>query len=304
MTNVKAITSLDNARVKQIVKLRRSRQRKASGLFIAEGLREVSRALEAKLVPKAWFACPTLLDYSIDKVVSRFPWQANAQTVEGFEVSEKVLEKMAYRDDPEGLIAVFEQPTYCLNDLVMNPHHNGTHNESAQGSMWLIGVGLAKPGNLGAMARTAKAAGCAGMIAADAVVDPFNPNAIRASTGAVFSLPIVSAPASEVIHWLTTNNIRTYAAALTETAKPHTQVNWQGHVAIVIGAEDTGLNKQWIQAASNPDSQLTEHENSECGGVIQIPMAVSAQGAIDSLNASVAAGIVLFEAVRQRHRDD
>ncbi len=271
------ITSTDNPRVKAVLRLRDSRDRRESGLLIAEGFREVERALAAGLRPIEWYACAELLGFDIPTLLARLPWSKSAGDALGHDVSAAVLRKLAYRDDPEGVIAVFEQPRYSLATLP-NP---------ADG-LWLVGVGIEKPGNLGAMARTCAAAGAAGLLAADAPIDPFNPNAIRASTGAVFSLPVVSSTSDELLTWLISRRIRLFAAAIAPAATPYTQVDFDGRIAIVIGAEDEGLPDEWIDLARKTG-----------GDAVIVPMRTDR---VDSLNASVAAGVLLFEAVRQRER--
>ena len=160
------ITSVDNPRVKDVVRLRTGRERRRTGLFIAEGRREVERATAAGLNVVATYFVPTLIDWP-----------------DGDEVSERVLAKMAYRAEPEGVLAVVEVPR---RELPPN------------GTLYLAAVAIEKPGNLGAMARTAEAAGADALIVAEAQADPWNPNAIRASTGAVFTLPVVEATLDEV----------------------------------------------------------------------------------------------------------
>ena len=160
------ITSLDNPRVKEVVRLRAGRERRRSGLFIAEGPREVERARAAGLRIVATYFAPELLEWP-----------------DGEPVSARVLTKMAYRADPEGVLAVVEAPKREL---------------PRDGTLYLVAVGIEKPGNLGAMARSADAAGADALVVADAEADPWNPNAIRASTGAVFTLPVVMASLDEV----------------------------------------------------------------------------------------------------------
>lgn len=269
------ITSNDNPRIKAVLRLRESRDRRETGLFLAEGFREVERAMAAGLRLVEWYACEEQLGFDIAEMLRRLPWKKSQGDAAGFDVSSNVLKKLAYRDEPEGLIAVFEQPRWSLDAL-----------EVEADSLWLVGVGIEKPGNLGAMARTAAAAGAAGLIAADGPIDPFNPNAIRASTGAVFSLPVVSATSVELIEWFAAQRIRLFAAMLIEGAKPHTQVDLTGKVAIVIGAEDEGLPSHWSALAGKTG-----------GGPVIIPMQTDH---VDSLNASVAAGVLIFEAIRQR----
>lgn len=239
------ISSVDNPRVKDVVRLRRARERRRSGLFIAEGPREVERARSAGLTIVATYFAPTLLDWP-----------------EGEEVSERVLAKMAYRAEPEGVIAVVEAP----------------HRElPPNGSLYLVAVGIEKPGNLGAMARTADAAGVDALVVAETQADPWNPNAIRASTGAVFSLPIVEGTLDE-IRALPTRLI----AAAPDAPTAYTEVDLTARTTLAIGAEDVGLPDAWLEAADFS---------------VSIPLHAATT---DSLNAATAAAIILFEARRQR----
>jgi TrmH family RNA methyltransferase len=180
---------------------------------------------------------------------------------------------LAYRDEPEGLLGVFEAPRFSPTDLL-----------AGQNPLILVAVGTAKPGNLGAMVRTAAAAGATGVLAAGAMVDPFNPNAIRASTGAVFEVPVVHMPEADAIAWLQQHRIQ-ILAALVDGTDAYCEVEAAGPTAVVIGPEDSGLGPAWDAAA-------------RAGGAsVRIPMSTTA---VDSLNASVTAGILLFDAVRRR----
>jgi TrmH family RNA methyltransferase len=240
------ITSVDNPRVKDVLRLRKSRERKRARLFIAEGPREVERARAAGLNLVSTYYAPELLD-----------WPHG-----GEEVSERVLRKMAYRAEPEGVLAVVEIPQREL---------------PRDGSLFLVSVGIEKPGNLGAMARSADAAGADALLVADAEVDPWNPNAIRASTGAVFTLPVLETSLDEV----RALDARLVAAVVGAEAS-YADVDLAGPTALVVGAEDTGLDARWRDAADV---------------AVSIPM----RGRVaDSLNAANAAAILLFEAVRQR----
>jgi TrmH family RNA methyltransferase len=239
------ITSVDNARVKEVVRLRSGRERRRRGLFLAEGPREVERARAAGLrIVETYFA-PELLEWN-----------------EGEPVSERVLAKMAYRAEPEGVVAVVEAPERGL---------------PPEGSLYLVAVGIEKPGNLGAMARSAEAAGADALVVAAARADVWNPNTIRASTGAVFTLPVVEASLEDVAAL----PVAIVAADVSATTR-YTAADLARPVAVVVGAEDAGLATPWLDAADVR---------------VSIPLA---GGTTDSLNAATAAAIILFEAVRQR----
>ena len=235
---------MDNQRVKDVLRLRKSRERKRSGLFVAEGPREVERARAAGLRIVETYYSPATIDWG-----------------EGETVSDRVLAKMAYRDEPEGVLAVVEAPAWNL---------------PRNGRLYLVAVGVEKPGNLGAMARSAEVAGADALIVAEAKADLWNPNAIRASTGAVFTLPIVEATLGEIAGL----GVTIVAAAVNAKTR-YTDADLGGPVAIVVGAEDRGLGARWLGAAD-----------------VQVAIPVSGNG-VDSLNAATAAAILLFEAVRQ-----
>ncbi len=259
------LTSVSNPRVKAVVRLRESRERRATGLFIAEGRREVTRAAAAGLRVREVYFSPELLgDGPGDEA-----WPVGGGR---FEVTPEVFRKMAYVREPEGVLAVFERPTWDASVLP----------EAGEASLVLVAVGTEKPGNLGAMVRTAEAAGCAAVIAAGAPVDGFNPNAIRTSTGAVFTTPLLELGEAEAIGLLRERGYRLAAAIVGPGTVPHVAADFRGRVAIVIGPEDAGLSQRWAEAADVR---------------VGIPMAGRS---VDSLNASNAAAVLLFEAVRQR----
>jgi RNA methyltransferase, TrmH family len=245
------ITSVDNPRVKEVLRLRRSRERRLTGLFVVEGTREVERARAAGLRFRAEYAAPELL-----------PTIKTAHHPGAEEVSARVLRHMAYRSEPEGVLAVVEAPT---------------HELSANATLVLVAVGVEKPGNLGAMARSAEAAGADALLVADGSFDPWNPNAVRASTGAVFTLPILPAGLDE-IRALPIRRV----AAVVGAATPYDSVDLRPPTALIVGAEDSGLDDRWQAAADD---------------TVSIPVSGRT---VDSLNASAAATVLLFEAVRQR----
>jgi TrmH family RNA methyltransferase len=244
------ITSTENVRVKEVLRLRKARERRRDGLLVAEGRREVERAFAAGLVARAVYLAPELLP----------DWECPGVAIE--EVGARVLAKMAYRAEPEGVLAVFEAPTHAL------PH---------DATLLLVAVEIEKPGNLGAMARTAAAAGADALLVAGSASDPWNPNAIRASTGAVFTLPIVDVTLEDV-----TALPHQKVAAVVGAPTTYTDADLTRPTALLVGAEDVGLDARWCEAS---DMQVA------------IPMHASAT---DSLNTAASAAILLFEAVRQR----
>lgn len=240
------ISSTDNARVKRVAELRSSRERRRRGLFVAEGRREVERALAAGLVAAELYHAPALLD-----------WPGAVA------VSERVLAKMTYRAKPEGVVAVFEAPRRAL---------------PRDGSLYLVSVGVEKPGNLGALARSAEAAGAEALLVAEGQADPFNPNAIRASTGAVFTLPVLETTLEQVAAL----GVALVAAVVAAPLR-YSDADLTRPVAFAVGAEDRGLPPRWREAA-----ELS----------VSIPLRPGATS--ESLNVAVAASLLLFEAVRQR----
>ena len=262
------ITSPQNPRVKALVKLRDHRGRRKAGLFIAEGGRAVIRAIDAGLRIESVWVCHELLGSD-----DGLPFSTEAEVVV---VSPSVFKKIAYVRDPEGILAVCEPPSWSLEQLPQ---------AGPSGVLDLVAVGTEKPGNLGAMVRTADLAGCRSVIAAGTPIDAMNPNAIRASTGAVFTVPTIGLSVEETLAHLIENNIRILAAVVDGEVE-HTEADYAGPCAIVIGPEDQGLGKPWHAAAQQTKGQTVR---------------IATQGrSADSLNASVAAGVLLFEAVRQR----
>ncbi len=275
MLDPKPITSAANPRIKSAVKLRKSRDRRRIGLFIAEGPREVSRAIAAGLELIEVFYCPDIMaDYDTRAALNGMDDQTPT-----FTVTKTLIKMLAYRDDPEGLIAVVRQPTWALDELpVPEVQANG-----GGAPLYLIAVGTQKPGNLGAMTRTAEAAGCKAVLACGDSVDAFNPNAIRASTCAVFTLPVIHMTDDQAVTHLRDQGIRIAATTPDPDGKSlYTDADLTGPLAIVIGPEDTGLTDAWLNAA---DQRLS------------IP---TLGNTVDSLNAANAAAVILFEAVRQR----
>jgi len=271
--SVTRITSLNNPRIKNVVRLNNRRQRDARSLTIVEGQREAARALHAGVVPQEAYICPELVAKSDDGNVSgSLQHLAQAGATQLFEVTSPVFEKMAYRGGSGGLLLVIPYLNYTLDDL------NGTKIP------FLVVIdGAEKPGNLGAILRTADAAGVDGLIFTGdeaAGTDIHNPNVIRASLGAIFTVPVIPATASEAITWLRDQGIR-IVATTPEADEAYTAVSLTGPIAIVLGSEAFGLGNNWLQSADLK---------------VRIPM----QGVVDSLNLSVSTALLLYEVVRQR----
>lgn len=258
------LTSASNPRIKTVARLRRRKPRRGEKLFVAEGRREVTRAIEAGLIVQDVYFSPELLGRAIDLDVDIPP----------VEVAPDVFAKMTYRRDPEGILAVVEEPHWSLDQLP----------QVSDKTLYLVAVGTEKPGNLGAMVRTAQATGCDAVLSAEMpgiTVDVFNPNAIRASTCAVFSLPTISSDEATVLDYLTSRRINLVAA--TPSGKvAYTDADWSRPLAVVIGPEDRGLSESWLSAASQR---------------VSIPVK---SGLVDSLNASNAAAVLLYEAIRHQ----
>ena len=253
MSVVVDISSPSNPRVKAVARLRDRRERDAGGVFVVEGERDVGRAFDAGLNCLDLFAMP---DADVDDATT---------------VSREAMARMSYRQSPPPVLAVFATPDRTLDDLP----------PPRAGDLYVIAVGTQKPGNLGAMARTAAAAGCRGLVAAGADVDVWNPNAVRNSGGAVFALPCIAAGDEEARRWLADHAVTTLATVV-EGAEPlWSLITPPDATAVVIGPEHEGLPSDWSNA---------------CDLSTTVPLAASP---VDSLNASVTLGVVLFEMRRR-----
>lgn len=261
------ITSPSNPRLKNLTALRRRRSREESGLTLIEGFEELSLALEAGVLPRAVYYCPELMldpDAQLDVVSG-----VAAQGGDTIQLGRGAFEKVAYREGPDGFLAVVESVTRTCADLEVGPD-----------ALVLLCQGVEKPGNLGAMLRTADAAGVEAVIAADPVTDWGNPNLVRASKGTVFSVPVASDNTAATIDWLSGQGIA-LVATTPDTDVDYTEVDYTGPVAIAVGAEKYGLTDEVLAAAAHR---------------VRIPMA----GRANSLNVATSAAIVIYEAVRQR----
>ncbi|MEM7682267.1 MAG: RNA methyltransferase [Planctomycetota bacterium] len=269
------VTSHDNPTLKRLRKLRKSRERRKQGVLIAEGRREVQRAQAAGLRCELLVTCPPLLGpHGLAEPDAESPG-----AVRWIEVPAGLFETVAYHDKPEGVLGVFAEPSVGLAELTAGRLEHGP-------PLVLIAVGAEKPGNLGAMVRSAEAAGAAAVLSVDGVVDPYNPNAIRNSTGAVFTTPVVACDTPAALGWARAQGLTLVASLASDDARSNAQACWSadlsGPLAIVVGPEAKGLPDDWAQAS---DLAVT------------IP---TLGRTVDSLNASVAAAVLLFEARRQR----
>ena len=266
------IESLQNAKIKRVVKLRNRRQRDKERVFIIEGYRELERATEVSFPIQEIYFCPELyLGENETKLIERVR-EASPEKVYVQEVSRQVFEKMAYRDRPEGLLAIARQPEWTLDSLaVRNPGEN---------ELYLVAVSIEKPGNLGTMLRCADACGAQGVIVCDRCTDLFNPNVVRASTGTLFTVPIAEGSSEEVMQWLKSRNVRVLSTSPDATSV-YTEADLATSCALVLGSEQYGLDEYWLSQANE---------------LLQIPM----EGRADSLNVAMATTVVMFEAMRQR----
>ena len=261
------ITSVQNPKVKQLVQLQqKSSERRKTGLFVVEGQRELGHCLDAGYEIDSVFYCPELLQATD----AGFAFRPSLFT--SFEVTPQVYEKIAYRGSTEGVLAVVRARPLRLEDLQLKEH-----------PLFVILERVEKPGNLGAVLRSADAAGADGVIICDPLTDLYNPNLIRSSIGAIFSVPCVACSSEECIAFLKEHTIQILTAQL-QDSRLYYDTDMRCGTAIVMGTESTGLTDIWRQAAD---------------AHIRIPML----GRLDSLNVSVSAAILLFEAVRQRESE-
>jgi len=262
------ITSPQNPRIRAVAALRDRRDREREGRIVIDGAREILRALRAGIAVEQLFVCAALCRSDDSRAALD---EATQRGVQRIDVGERAFEKIAFGERAEGLVAVARPPAITLDALRL-----------PDDTLVVVLEGVEKPGNLGAILRSADGAGADALIVADGGTDLFNPNAIRASVGTIFSVPLASAPTGEVITWLRAHGIR-IAAARVDASRPYTQADLTGPVAIVLGSEAEGLSEAWTADGIEG---------------VRLPM----HGIADSLNVSVAAAVLLYEARRQRDR--
>ena len=266
MSTVQTISSLQNPRVKLAVRLRRRAHRNEEGLLLVEGYRELHRAIENGWRPEVVFYCPELyLGTNEPDLVSRCA-DAGAEMLS---CTGQVLRKMAYRERPEGLLAIGPPCVRPLQEIRLSEH-----------PLIVIAEAIEKPGNLGTMLRTADAAGADAVVVCDGCTDLGNPNVVRASIGTLFSVPVAESTYEETHGWLERHAIRPFAAS-PDADRLYYEANYKAGTAFIMGTEQVGLSDRWLSGA---DSR------------VRIPML----GQADSLNVAAATTILLYEAVRQR----
>lgn len=259
------ITSTGNPRIKGIINLEKKREREKQGLFLIEGQKECRLALRSGYTASELYYCPEIFPtIQIEKFIHETHYAGMV-----YEVTPEVYARIAYRESTEGICVVASTRSLALENLLL-----------PENPLLIVIEAIEKPGNIGAILRTADAAGAHGVIVCDPLTDLYNPNVVRASRGCLFSVPTAVAKNSEALNFLHKNKIRTFAAAL-PAEKVHYQARFTLPSAIILGTESEGLSDFWLK---NTDE------------LIKIPM----KGEADSLNVSTSAAILIYEALRQR----
>jgi RNA methyltransferase, TrmH family len=255
------ITSFQNIVVKKAQALREARERREQGMTIIDGAREIKRAFEAGIIMERVFYVKGQHEALLKQIESK--------KVESVEVSSQVMEKLAYGERHEGIIALAKIPLLALKDLKLSKE-----------PLVVVLESLEKPGNLGAVLRTCDGVGVEAVLVCDPKTDVYNPNVIRSSTGVIFRIPVVCSNSQEIYTFLKSKKIK-ICASQPSAQKLYTQINFKGAWALVLGSEDQGLSDSWPALADMS---------------VKIPM----KGLADSLNVSISAAIILYEALRQR----
>ena len=265
---IKEISSPNNELIKDIAQLlEKSRVRKKKGLFVIEGLREILLAIEGGYELEKILFCEEIFSSSDLDHILDLRKKLNFELIK---ISLRVYQKLAHRKKTEGILSVSRSKSLDLKTIKLNLK-----------PLILVAEASEKPGNIGALLRTADAANLDAVIIANPKTDVYNPNIIRSGVGCVFTNQIATGTTDEIIEFLTENNVNIYAAALNENSINYTEPDFRESSAIVVGTEDKGLSERWLKESLEK---------------IIIPM----EGKIDSLNVSVSAAILIFEAKRQR----
>lgn len=263
-------SSLQNPKIKQLVRLRDRSERNQTGKFLIEGYRETLRAVEAGHPIESIFVCPELfLGANEQTLIARIARQGGKV----WYCTESVFRKISYRDRPDGLLCLAPQQHLTLADLEKKLEKKGV-------PFLVVAEAIEKPGNLGTILRSSDAVGLDGLIVCDRCTDIHNPNVVRASVGTLFTVPVVEAEGEETLQWMRKKGI-SILAATPSAEREFTDVDMTGPLAIAVGTEQLGLSERWMQQA---DLQ------------VRIPMC----GVADSLNVAMATTLLLYEALRQR----
>ena len=264
--NVSHIASASNSRIKDVVRLRDRTHRDRAGLVLIEGYRELLRAVDAGVPIRELYFCEA---FFLGKNEPELIRRVNESGAALLSVGEDPFRKISYRDRPDGLVAIAELSPRTLSSLVLS-----------RAPLLVVAQAIEKPGNLGAILRSADAVGADGVIVCDGVTDINNPNVVRASTGTLFTVPVVEETTQDALSWLKQHDIRIIAAT-PHASTCYTEIDLTGPCAIAVGAEQYGLR-----------NDLLEHADDK----VRIPMA----GVADSLNVATATTLLIFEAARQR----
>jgi RNA methyltransferase, TrmH family len=262
------ITSKQNERIRAVVKLQDRRSRQRFHKFIIEGVREVERAVEGNIQLTEFYYCPELFSIPAHQTLLKKVYHLSIPIIE---LTREVFEKVSLREGPDGVLALGIPLIFTFSQLLLRPS-----------PLLLVVESIEKPGNLGALIRTAEAVGADALFVADPVVDIFNPQVIRTSQGQVFKLPVIVSDNTGILKFLTEHSMQILATT-PHVQKPYWSVQLTQPTALLIGSEKEGLSSFWLSQTS-------------CIQRITIPML----GSGDSLNVNAAAAIILYEALRQR----
>jgi len=260
------ISSSSNSSIKNLLRLKKAGDRKKLGLFMVDGRREIELALSAGQGIVSLFYSPDLIKGQQELISA-----VRSKQGEIIEVTKNIFQKICYKENPDGFLAVVKLQEKKLADIKLNKN-----------PLLVILERVEKPGNLGAILRTAYAVNATAVIINDNQTDIYNPNVIRASEGTIFSQTVLKASVSETLEWLRAHKISSFAAA-TSGSQEYISVDLSGPAAFVFGSEASGLSREWLEGAEQ---------------AIKIPM----RHGLDSLNVSVSAAVILFESIRQRNR--
>lgn len=267
------ITSLKNPKIKAALALYKKSERDQTDLFLIEGYRELSRAVKGGVAIKMFFFCPELfLGANENSLIE----QIKEKKAEVYECTKDVFQKLSYRDRPDGLIAVASQRKLSLKDLEKQLSQKAV----SKAPFLVVAESIEKPGNLGTILRSADGAGADALILSDERTDLFNPNVVRASVGTLFTQPVISASSEETIAFFKKMNIQIVATS-PDSKLLYTEADLQKPLAVIVGSEQLGLSKIWLQKADI---------------IVKIPM----KGVADSLNVASATTLMLYEVLRQR----